>query len=149
MASHHILLLLLTSVLLLETSASPSPCAFPAIFNFGDSNSDTGGLSAAFGPAPPPHGETFFGAPAGRYCDGRLIVDFIAQGLGLPFLSAYLDSVATNFSHGANFATAGSTIRRQNTTLFQTGYSPFSLDVQSWQFAQFKSRSQIAYKKGK
>ncbi|KAJ8458123.1 hypothetical protein OPV22_031049 [Ensete ventricosum] len=148
MASHHILLLLLTSVLLLETSASPSPCAFPAIFNFGDSNSDTGGLSAAFGPAPPPHGETFFGAPAGRYCDGRLIVDFIAQGLGLPFLSAYLDSVATNFSHGANFATAGSTIRRQNTTLFQTGYSPFSLDVQSWQFAQFKSRSQIAYKKG-
>ncbi|CAD5166436.1 unnamed protein product [Musa acuminata subsp. malaccensis] len=148
MASHRILLLLLTSVLLLETSASPSPCAFPAIFNFGDSNSDTGGLSAAFGPAPPPHGETFFGAPAGRYCDGRLIIDFIAQGLGLPFLNAYLDSVATNFSHGANFATAGSTIQRQNTTLFQTGYSPFSLDVQSWQYAQFKSRSQIAYKKG-
>lgn len=72
-----------------------------------------------------------------------------AQGLGLPFLNAYLDSVATNFSHGANFATAGSTIQRQNTTLFQTGYSPFSLDVQSWQYAQFKSRSQIAYKKGK
>lgn len=54
-----------------------SPCHFPAIFNFGDSNSDTGGLSAAFGQAGPPHGESFFHHPAGRYCDGRLIVDFI------------------------------------------------------------------------
>lgn len=52
-------------------------CNFPAIFNFGDSNSDTGGLSAAFGQAPPPNGETFFHAPAGRFCDGRLLIDFI------------------------------------------------------------------------
>jgi hypothetical protein len=35
-------------------------CSFPAIFNFGDSNSDTGGLSAA-------------------YCDGRLIIDFLGN----------------------------------------------------------------------
>lgn len=55
-------------------------CDFPAIFNFGDSNSDTGGLSAAFGQAPPPHGETFFHTPAGRYSDGRLIIDFIGTG---------------------------------------------------------------------
>lgn len=54
-------------------------CCFPAIFNFGDSNSDTGGLSAVFGQAPPPHGMTFFGGPAGRYCDGRVIVDFIGK----------------------------------------------------------------------
>ncbi|KAJ0989472.1 hypothetical protein J5N97_007828 [Dioscorea zingiberensis] len=143
---------LVASVLLVVLVSFPevsaSPCDFPAIFNFGDSNSDTGGLSAAFGPAPPPNGETFFGAPAGRYSDGRLIIDFIAQSLGLPYLNAYLDSVGTNFSHGANFATAGSTIRRQNTTLFQSGYSPFSLDVQSWQFSQFKARSQLAYAKG-
>lgn len=54
-----------------------SDCRFPAVFNFGDSNSDTGGLSAVFGQAPPPHGETFFRTPSGRYCDGRLVVDFI------------------------------------------------------------------------
>lgn len=54
-----------------------SVCNFPAIFNFGDSNSDTGGLSAAFGQAPPPHGESYFHHPAGRYCDGRVIIDFI------------------------------------------------------------------------
>ncbi|WOL12803.1 GDSL esterase/lipase [Canna indica] len=151
MASRCIVLLvavLLSSLLVVSSSASSSPCTFPAIFNFGDSNSDTGGMAAAFATVSEPNGETFFGEPAGRYCDGRLVIDFIAQTVGLPFLSAYLDSVGTNFSHGANFATAGSTIRRQNTTFFQTGYSPFSLDAQSWQFAQFKSRSQLAYKKG-
>ncbi|GLJ08231.1 hypothetical protein SUGI_0084530 [Cryptomeria japonica] len=120
-------------------------CEFPAMFNFGDSNSDTGGLSSAFGAAPPPNGETFFHKPAGRYCDGRLVIDFIAESLGLPYLSAYLQSVGSNFSHGANFATAGSTIRPQNTTLRQSGFSPFSLDVQSWQFNQFKDKSIDAY----
>ncbi|KAK1376600.1 GDSL-like Lipase/Acylhydrolase superfamily protein [Heracleum sosnowskyi] len=123
-------------------------CDFPAIFNFGDSNSDTGGLSAAFGQAPPPHGETFFHTPAGRYSNGRLIIDFIADNLRLPYLSAYLDSIGSNFSHGANFATAGSTVRPQNTTKSQSGFSPFSLDVQYVQFSDFHTRSQIFRKKG-
>ena len=54
-------------------------CHIPAIYNFGDSNSDTGSVSAAFGRVPPPHGETFFGKPSGRYSDGRLIIDFIGK----------------------------------------------------------------------
>jgi hypothetical protein len=54
-------------------------CSYPAIFNFGDSNSDTGGLSAAFGQVPPPNGITFFHTPAGRYSDGRLIIDFLGN----------------------------------------------------------------------
>ncbi|KAK2416285.1 GDSL esterase/lipase [Trifolium repens] len=124
--------------------AQSRKCDFPAIFNFGDSNSDTGGLSAAFGQPGYPYGESFFHHPVGRYCDGRLIVDFIAEKLGLPYLNAYLDAVGSNFSHGANFATAGSTIRPQNTTLHQTGgFSPFSLDVQFTQFNDFKRRTQF------
>ncbi|KAL8137909.1 hypothetical protein V2J09_003910 [Rumex salicifolius] len=123
-------------------------CRFPAIFNFGDSNSDTGGLSAAFGQAGPPHGETFFHTPSGRYCDGRLVIDFIAQGVGVEYLSAYLDAVGSNFSHGANFATAGSTIRPQNTTLHQSGFSPVSLNVQWYEFNDFRRRSQIFRSKG-
>ncbi|KAK4282060.1 hypothetical protein QN277_013481 [Acacia crassicarpa] len=130
-------------------SDASSDCDFPAIFNFGDSNSDTGGLSAAFGQAGPPHGESFFHHPAGRYCDGRLVIDFIAERLGLPYLNAFLDSVGSNFSHGANFATAGSTVRPQNTTLRQTGgFSPFSLDVQFNQFSDFQRRSQTFRNKG-
>ncbi|GAB2297924.1 Alpha-L-fucosidase 3, variant 2 [Dionaea muscipula] len=130
-------------------AATPkSSCKFPAIFNFGDSNSDTGGLSAVFGQAPPPHGDTFFHHPAGRYCDGRLIIDFIAQSLGMPYLHAYLDAVGSNFSHGANFATAASTIRPQNTTLRQGGISPISLDIQYTEFYDFIHRSQIFRSQG-
>jgi hypothetical protein len=73
---------------------------------------------------------------------------FLAESLGLPYLSAYLDSVGSNFNHGANFATAGSTIRPQNTTMSQSGYSPISLDVQFVQFSDFHRRSQIFNKKG-
>ncbi|KAB2045732.1 hypothetical protein E1A91_D01G187900v1 [Gossypium mustelinum] len=134
----------LTSSLVL----AKGPCQFPAIFNFGDSNSDTGGLSAAFGQAPPPNGMSYFGHPAGRYCDGRLVIDFLAESLGLPYLSAFLDSLGTNFTHGANFATAGSTIRPQNTTLHQSGFSPISLNVQFYEFHDFHVRSQIVRKRG-
>ena len=52
-------------------------CKFPAIFNLGDSNSDTGGYAAAFSQPPWPYGRTFFRMPAGRFSDGRLMIDFI------------------------------------------------------------------------
>ncbi|CAN0904299.1 GDSL esterase/lipase At5g14450 [Linum grandiflorum] len=113
-------------------------CKFPAVYNFGDSNSDTGGRCAAFGEIPPPNGETFFGHPAGRACDGRLIIDFLADRLKLPYLSAYLDSVGTDFKHGANFATGGSSIR-------PGGYSPFDLGVQISQFKRFKAQTNQLY----
>lgn len=54
-------------------------CDFPAIFNFGDSNSDTGGGAAAFFPVAAPFGETYFHKPAERRSDGRLIIDFIGK----------------------------------------------------------------------
>lgn len=58
---------------------SPSPCNFRAVYNFGDSNSDTGGGSAAFWVAGFPPGETFFHRPVGRASDGRMIIDFIGK----------------------------------------------------------------------
>jgi len=73
--------------------AASKQCHFPAIFNFGDSNSDTGGLSAAFGQAGPPHGESYFHHPAGRYCDGRLIVDFLGTFILFIFLSTLFFSL--------------------------------------------------------
>jgi hypothetical protein len=59
--------------------SSNSECYFPAIFNFGDSNSDTGGLAASLQAPTPPYGETYFHRPNGRFSDGRLIVDFIGN----------------------------------------------------------------------
>lgn len=62
-----------------ELSGRGTSCSFPAIYNFGDSNSDTGGKSAAMWEINPPNGETFFGKPSGRYCNGRVVVDFIGK----------------------------------------------------------------------
>ncbi|PON46445.1 Lipase [Trema orientale] len=126
-----------------------SPCNFPAIYNFGDSNSDTGGIAAAFWQMAPQCGETFFHRRTGRGCDGRILIDFIAQHLKLPYLSAYLNSIGANFRHGANFATGGATIRRQNESVFLNGVSPFPLDIQVVQFDQFKSRTGWFFKKDK
>lgn len=50
---------------------------FKAIFNFGDSNSDTGGFYAAFPSERLPYGMTYFNKPVGRATDGRVIVDFL------------------------------------------------------------------------
>ncbi|KAL5070853.1 hypothetical protein RYX36_021740, partial [Vicia faba] len=136
----------LSCVNLVELKDSSSlSCAFPAIYNFGDSNSDTGGISAAFVPIPAPYGEGFFHKPFGRDSDGRVILDFIAEKANLPYLSSYLNSLGTNYRHGANFATGGSTIRKQNETIFQYGISPFSLDIQIVQFTQFKARTKQLY----
>lgn len=53
---------------------------FPAVFNLGDSNSDTGELAAGLGfQLAPPNGQNYFKTPSGRACDGRLILDFLSN----------------------------------------------------------------------
>ncbi|CAL0315493.1 unnamed protein product [Lupinus luteus] len=74
-------------VLLSVATSNSNPCEFPAIFNFGASNSDTGGFSAAFTALKLPFGETYFHRPAGRISDGRIILDFIGP---LGCLSSFL-----------------------------------------------------------
>lgn len=187
-------------VLVASLLCSSRACQFPAIYNFGDSNSDTGTVSAAFGRLPPPNGETFFGKPSGRYSDGRLIIDFtgkfvhfsakhrlftwsttgtkfelcslvwllivchksglslfyltlfafsfVAGHLGLPFLNAYVDSIGSNFSHGACFAASGSTLQPVNAKIYEAGFNPFSVDVQLLQFEQLKDRTEELYSQG-
>ncbi|CAL4952357.1 unnamed protein product [Urochloa decumbens] len=81
---------------------------FPAIFSFGDSYADTGNYIIEVDPRPynfSPYGVTF-GRPTGRASDGLLPVDYVANGVGLPFVPPYLDKTQ-NFSEGANFAVIG------------------------------------------
>ncbi|KAL0918661.1 hypothetical protein M5K25_010684 [Dendrobium thyrsiflorum] len=69
-----------------SASASAVDFNYPAIFNFGDSNSDTGELVAGIGDIlDPPYGQTYFQRPAGRFCDGRLIIDFLSDFFLLRF----------------------------------------------------------------
>ncbi|GLJ38026.1 hypothetical protein SUGI_0774200 [Cryptomeria japonica] len=113
-----------------------------AIYSFGDSLADTGNLLIS---APGqligrfPYGETL-GYPTGRCSDGRLIIDFIAEALGQPWLNPFLRNTA-DFSGGANFAVAGATAlspsffkRRRIGALFPQ----FSLDTQVHWFLHYK-----------
>lgn len=104
-----LMILLLASVV----SAGPAIRRHGAIFSFGDSHADTGnGIPiyaerSFFNPsAGPPYGMEFFGHPTGRNSNGRLIIDFIAEDLGLPFVPPSLVHNGS-FCHGANFAVAG------------------------------------------
>lgn len=58
---------------------SAAKCEIGAIFNFGDSNSDTGGFWAAFPAQSGPFGMTYFKRPAGRASDGRVVIDFLGN----------------------------------------------------------------------
>ncbi|KAL2325465.1 hypothetical protein Fmac_024523 [Flemingia macrophylla] len=112
--------------------------SYPAVFNFGDSNSDTGELAAGLGfLVSSPFGQSYFNPPSGRFSDGRLIVDFLMHGFKLPFLNAYLDSLGLpNFRHGCNFAAAGSTILPATAS----SISPFGFGRQVSQFSRFRGR---------
>ncbi|KAG2619434.1 GDSL esterase/lipase At1g54790 [Panicum virgatum] len=126
--------------------AASTDFKFPAVFNFGDSNSDTGGrVAAGLESILPPYGSTFFGGPAGRFCDGRLILDFLMEAMDMPLLNAYLDSLgAPIFRTGVNFAQAGCSI----TPAKPTSVSPFSFGLQIKQFFSFKDKVTKLLSKG-
>ncbi|CAI9101185.1 OLC1v1038447C1 [Oldenlandia corymbosa var. corymbosa] len=137
------------TIILSSNSKCDAKCAFEAIFNFGDSNSDTGGFFAAFPPQPSPYGMTYFNKPVGRPSDGRLYLDFLAQALGLPFVSPYLQSIGSDYKHGANFATSASTVLMPPESLFVSGTSPFYLTVQLNQMKQFKAKVEEFHSSGR
>ncbi|TVU37546.1 hypothetical protein EJB05_10866, partial [Eragrostis curvula] len=89
-------------------------CRFARLFSFGDSITDNGNwlryVSSPGGVASSPYGDTFFRRPTGRFCDGRIIIDYVADALGLPFLTPYLaGNSSRDFANGANFAVGGAT----------------------------------------
>ncbi|KAF0920054.1 hypothetical protein E2562_032746 [Oryza meyeriana var. granulata] len=106
------------AALLWAAQAREEPC-YPRLFSFGDSLTDTGNFPFIFGndsrePAlRPPYGETFFHRATGRFSNGRLVIDFIADALGLPFVRPYWSGrTAGDFACGANFAVGGATALR-------------------------------------
>ncbi|KAI9096335.1 hypothetical protein K1719_026054 [Acacia pycnantha] len=100
------------------TGSTGSP--FTSIFTFGDSLTDTGNLYFSSQPPPPnpcfhhPYGKTYYHQPTGRCSDGRLIIDFIAESIGIPLVKPYLSiknekEKNLNKEEGVNFAVIGAT----------------------------------------
>lgn len=151
--------------------ASPVEFNYPAVFNFGDSNSDTGNLLAGLGGRLyPPYGQSYFTEPSGRFCDGRLIIDFLSKhisltelkcfsclnyhqelepfftckctvdAMDLPFLRAYLEAT------GAPSFKRGCNFAAAGSTVHPataSSVSPFSCGVQVAQFLRFKEKVQL------
>ncbi|KAK9697276.1 hypothetical protein RND81_08G026500 [Saponaria officinalis] len=113
-----------------------------AIYQFGDSISDTGNYAhdqpeSNYNQFP--YGETYFHRPAGRCSDGLLMVDYFAKFLKLPLLDAYLNTHG-NFSHGVNFAVAG--VAALSDTILSEKYNVISTTTNhslSEQLGWFKS----------
>ncbi|CAL4975011.1 unnamed protein product [Urochloa decumbens] len=100
---------------LLAGAAPPAPGCYTRLFSFGDSLADTGNHRFVYAnDSDPvlrlPYGETFFHRATGRFTNGRVVLDFIAEALGLPFVRPYLSGRrAEDFASGANFAVGGAT----------------------------------------
>ncbi|KAK7276321.1 hypothetical protein RIF29_17460 [Crotalaria pallida] len=89
------------------------PKGHAALFILGDSLFDNGNnnyinTTTSFQANFPPYGETLFKYPTGRYSDGRVMPDFIAEYAKLPFPPPYLHPGHPNYIYGVNFASGGS-----------------------------------------
>ncbi|XVE58082.1 hypothetical protein DITRI_Ditri04bG0141900 [Diplodiscus trichospermus] len=110
-----------------SSSASPNPSLspvsppgssplVPALFIIGDSTVDCGNNNflGTFARADrPPYGRDFdTHKPTGRFCNGRIPVDYLALHLGLPFVPSYLGQAGEvdDMLHGVNYASAAAGI---------------------------------------
>ncbi|KAI3741666.1 hypothetical protein L1987_59340 [Smallanthus sonchifolius] len=111
---------ILTLLMLLLTCTLHANGCYTSIISFGDSLADTGNLkqlsSKSNSQLPhfmfPPYGETFFHKPTGRCSNGRLIIDFIAESLGIPLIppsEGVRENSLIEKGQGVNFAVAGAT----------------------------------------
>ncbi|KAI5422276.1 hypothetical protein KIW84_045658, partial [Lathyrus oleraceus] len=96
----------------LGTKADSRSKKFIPLFIFGDSFLDAGNNNyintttydqANF----LPYGETYFKFPTGRFSDGRLISDFIAEYANIPLVPPFLQPGFNQYYNGVNFASGG------------------------------------------
>ncbi|KAG8385467.1 hypothetical protein BUALT_Bualt03G0048300 [Buddleja alternifolia] len=114
MAVAYVIVIVLMLTISSSITVSATDC-HESIISFGDSLADTGNLVMLCRTEKQPcsvrspYGQNFFHHPAGRACDGRLIIDFIAESLGLPLVQPYLGGDSRSFRKGVNFAVGGAT----------------------------------------
>ncbi|XP_004510557.1 GDSL esterase/lipase 5-like [Cicer arietinum] len=85
---------------------------YTSLFIFGDSFLDAGNNNyintTSFDQANfLPYGETYFKFPTGRFSDGRLVSDFIAEYANMPLVPPFLQPGYNQYYKGVNFASGG------------------------------------------
>ncbi|KAJ0989828.1 hypothetical protein J5N97_008184 [Dioscorea zingiberensis] len=153
----HYLSLLFLSLVLVEihvttTTTTATAAGVPAIIVFGDSTVDTGNnnvintvLKSNFAP----YGRDFISSQAtGRFCNGRLAPDFIAEALGLGHtVPAYLDPAFSihDFATRVCFASAGTGF--DNATSHVLNVIPLEKEVEYFAEYQQKLKSYVGKSK--
>ncbi|XP_077226934.1 GDSL esterase/lipase At5g08460-like [Tasmannia lanceolata] len=99
-----------------SSNSTSKPPLVPAFFVLGDSSVDCGtnNYLGTFARADLlPYGRDFdTHRPTGRFCNGRIPVDYLALRMGLPFVPAFLGQSGSveDMIHGVNYASAGAGI---------------------------------------
>ncbi|KAK9671520.1 hypothetical protein RND81_12G035900 [Saponaria officinalis] len=107
------------------------------LFVFGDSYADTGNARNPDASSwMEPYGMTFPGKPSGRFSDGRVFTDFLAQSLGLKSPLPYIRRRhrSNHWKYGMNFAYGG-------TGVFDTDVSYPNMTKQIDMFQELLSQS--------
>lgn len=98
-----------------SSSSQSGPPPFKKIYAFGDSFTDTSNTDNGNRPSGfrhisnHPYDITYFHRLTNRYSNDRLIMDFVAQSLSLPFLPPYRNLFGNEVDTRINFDVAGST----------------------------------------
>ncbi|KAJ7957137.1 GDSL esterase/lipase [Quillaja saponaria] len=104
-------------VIVSTNGAAPEPL-FPAMFVFGDSIVDNGNnnyLNTLAKANYFPYGIDFNQGPTGRFCNGKTIVDFLGDLVGLPYLPPFVETYrgSSTILRGVNYASAAGGIMEE------------------------------------
>ncbi|KAJ8769107.1 hypothetical protein K2173_000882 [Erythroxylum novogranatense] len=135
---------------------------FPAMFVFGDSLVDHGNNNLLIGSFAKanylPYGIDFSGGPTGRFCNGKTIIDFLGDLVGLPPLPPYTITLipGSNIHGGINFASAAAGILdetgrnlgdrfnfREQVESFESSLSKLSNQMNEDDLIQYLARSLV------
>ncbi|XP_056682341.1 GDSL esterase/lipase At5g08460 [Spinacia oleracea] len=121
---------------LIHARLASSAQQFTAMYVFGDSLVDNGNNNYLDAQAKAnflPYGIDFYLGPTGRFTNGKTIIDFLSELLGLPYLPAFANPLLTDrdIMYGVNYASAAGGILEESGQGLGERFS-FSKQVESF-----------------
>ncbi|KAK4486025.1 hypothetical protein RD792_008687 [Penstemon davidsonii] len=140
--------IILGARVIMAEESSPQ-AQFTAMFAFGDSLTDPGNnnyLNSLAKANYVPYGVDFYQGPSGRFCNGRTIIDYIGDLVGIPALLPYTSCSASatlkDILRGVNYASAAGGILEETGQNLGERFS-FSRQVKNFENTLSQLRSQM------